>query len=337
MKALVIGTGSIGRRHIANLLKLGVEVSAFSYRDTDLPPIPNGSVVRVSSWQEAIKEDFDFVVVANSTDNHMDVALRAARAGRNLFLEKPVGISLAGVEELTELIHNKGLIVEVGYMMRSHPNLVWMREQLAANVIGDILYVRASVGQWLPDWRPGTDYRTGYGAFRAKGGGVVFDLIHEIDLVCWLFGSVADVTAMLRHAPQLEIETESVAQIGLTMDTGILAQIHLDYVRPLYGRSLEIVGEKGVLSWDYTQGTVQIDRAAAPRETVHKLPEGFERNIMFLTHMKHLLKRIETPAIPSVASYQDGVDSLRVALAAHRAARERRHIRPLEIDTMWSV
>lgn len=336
MHVLVVGTGSIGKRHIANLLALGVRVSAFSYRaaagaGAALSAFQDPRVQHAPDLAQALAGDVGAVVVANRTDLHLDVALQAARQGKHLFLEKPLAASLAGVSELRRLVAQQGLVVEAGFMLRRHPNLLWMQQHLASGALGELFHARAAVGQWLPDWRPGTDHRQGYGAFRAQGGGVVFDLIHELDLVHWLLGPVADVSAMTRVVSSLEIETEAVAQIGLRMASGVLAQVHLDYVRPGYGRDMEIVARHGVLAWDYPAGTVTLERAGVAPETVHQVPPGFERNTMFREHMAHFLHRIEDPALPAVSPLADAEAVLRLALASHQSNAERRFVCPDDV------
>lgn len=333
---LVIGTGSVGRRHIANLRALGARVLAYSYRAagsgqlaSPTLPWPDGAEP-VADWVSALTR-VDAVVVANRTDQHLPVALAAARAGRALFIEKPLGVDMAGVEALVQSVASQRLVVEAGFMLRTHPNLRWMREALREGCIGEVFHARAAVGQWLPDWRPGTDHRQGYGAFRRTGGGVVFDLIHELDLVQWLLSPVVDVTALCRTVPALEIETEAVAQIGLRLADGAVAQVHLDYVRPGYGRHFEVVGRTGVLAWDYGQGRVTLERAGEPVQEVHRVPEGFQRNDLFRAHMDHFLKRVGGEGAAPISPLDEAVSVLRVALAAHRADRERRHIDPLTV------
>lgn len=330
MKVLVVGTGSIGKRHIGNLLELGANVLAFSYRPDAQTLDPR--VTRVPDLAAALVSDIDAVVVANRTDQHMAVALQAAQAGKHLFLEKPLAASMTGVDQLLACVQQKNLVVEAGFMLHTHPNLLWIREFLRQGRLGEIWHMRAAVGQWLPDWRPGTDHRQGYGAFKALGGGVTFDLIHELDLVQWLLGPVTDVTAMMRQAAVLEIETEAVAQIGLQLASGALAQVHLDYLRPGYGREMEIVGRQGVLRWDYVQGLVTLEEAGqAPRE-VHRVPDGFVRNHLFLTHMRHFLQRLQLPTLPAVSPLDEAAAVLRVALAAHRSAAQRQHVRPCDMQ-----
>lgn len=333
MKAFVVGTGSIGRRHIANLLHLGAEVSAFSYRGKSPgDPSLDSRVSLVERWSEGISRDCDAVVIANSTEQHMEVAVQAARMGRAMYIEKPLAVSLDGTTELSHQIADKRLVVETGFMLRAHPNLVWMKSAIDGGMLGELMHVRASVGQWLPDWRPGTDHRLAYSAMRDKGGGVIFDLIHELDLVLWLGGRVAEASAMTRHVPMLGIETEAIAQIGLRLDSGVLAQVHLDYVRPGYQRTMEVVGHKGVLSWNYSEGTVTFGSPDGTAKVAHRLAPEFERNTIFLTYMEHFLRRVETPGLGALSSFEDGVEALRIALACHRSASERRNVRPDELE-----
>jgi predicted dehydrogenase len=329
MKLLVVGTGSIGKRHIKNLLDLGADVLSFSYLSNAQELDPR--VTRVSQLDVFLESDIDAVVIANRTDQHIDVALQAARAGKHMFIEKPLAASMAGVNELVATVQQNGVVVEAGFMLHSHPNLLWIREQLAQGLLGEIWHMRAAVGQWLPDWRPGTDHRQGYGAFKALGGGVTFDLIHELDLVQWLLGPVVDVTAMMRQAAALEIETEAVAQIVLQLASGALAQVHLDYLRPGYGREMEIVGRHGVLRWDYVQGIVTLEEAGQVPRVVHRVPVGFVRNHLFLNHMRHFLQRLRSPTLPASSPLEEAAAVLRVALAAHLSAQHRKHVCPLDL------
>lgn len=332
LKVLVVGTGSIGRRHIANLLDLGVKVSFYSYRGADV--VGADSVTDLAS---ALKSDFDAVVVANKTDQHMDVAIRAAHEGKHIFIEKPVATCLVGCEELQNIVQQRSLVVEAGFMLRFHPNLLWIKQSLDEGVLGDVMYLSASVGQWLPDWRPESDYRTSYSAFRSSGGGVIFDLIHELDLVYWLAGGVAEVCAMTRYFESLAIETEAIAQIGLRLKSGVLAQVHLDYVRPAYNRRLEIVGTNGVLSWDYLKNKVSLTRGNGTEVLVHSAPLGFERNTMFQSHMAVFLERITNASVAAASPLNESIEVLKIALACHQSAEKNYSVVPSGIDSSYQV
>lgn len=335
MRILVIGTGSIGRRHITNLLTLGADVSAYSYRGLSrTDPLPGAAHI-LKDLDEALARAFDGVVVANRTDMHIDVAHMFARTGTALFIEKPLSNSLSGVTELQGIVRDKKTIVEAGFMLRLHPNLLWIRDYLASANLGKIHYVRAAVGQYLPGWRPGTDHRTCYSAKRESGGGVIFDLVHDLDLVRWMVGEVDEVVAMTAHEESLEVETEALAQIGLRCVDGVLAQIHLDYLRPTYARTMEIVGSQGTLSWDYLAGRVELERPGEGTAIVHQVSETFERNDMFKAHMDLFLQRIKDRKTTASSSLDDGVAVLRLALACHASAEQRRFVRPAEVEAAY--
>jgi predicted dehydrogenase len=332
MKILVIGTGSIGRRHMANLQSLGHEVHAYSERLNAgaAHVLPEGVVV-VPSLDITDELGFDAAVIANRTDQHLSSANRALKFCNALYIEKPLSANLSGLENFERLILKRGSVVEMGFMMRYHPNLQWIKTHLQSGQFGEVMHVRASVGQWLPDWRPGTDHRLGFGAFYRHGGGVTMELIHEIDLVNWLLGEAVDVCAMQRPLAQLEIETEAIAEISMRLASGILAQVHLDYVRPGYGRTLEILCSKGVLTWDYSTSRVVVSAINGQQTVVHEATD-FERNMMFINAMAYFLRRVGQPSLATAASLKEGIQSLRVALASHLSSRERRFIRPSDVS-----
>ena len=338
-RVLVVGTGSIGKRHIRNLLGLGAEVAAFRYRSgaaASADPLPPG-VSLVERLDQALVGPWDAVVIANSTDQHIPIALSAANNGKHLFIEKPLSNSLRGVNELLWLSAERHLIVEAGFMLRFHPNLCWMRDYLRSGELGTLYYARAQVGQYLPDWRPGTDYRQSYSAHRGQGGGVILDLIHELDFIAWLLGDVVDVAAMTNYIPHLQIETEALAQISLRLSSGLLGQVHLDYLRPSYTRTLEIAGDQGVMVWDYPTGTITLTGRDGVARVVHRTPQEFERNDLFLAHMRHFLDRMGDREVEPGSPIRDAVAALRVALACHKSAGERRFVRPEEIDEHFTI
>jgi predicted dehydrogenase len=337
MKVLVIGTGSIGKRHMANLHSLGHEVYAYSERlQMGLAhTLPDG-VSPVSSVEGLKGKGFDAAVIANRTDQHLASAAQALQFCNALYIEKPLSASLAGVDEFKTMCQERNTVVEIGFMMRFHPNLQWIKAYLQSGQLGEVMHLRSSIGQWLPDWRPGTDHRQGFGAFYRYGGGVTMELIHEIDLVNWLMGQAVDVCAMQRPLAQLDIETEAIAEISMRLDNGLLAQVHLDYVRPGYGRSLEIVGTQGVLTWDYNSATVTLNRADGQSTCIHQT-QGFERNMMFMQIMQHFLRRIGQHDLLPAASLTEGIQALRVALASHQSARERRFVRPQDVSSQFSL
>jgi predicted dehydrogenase len=330
-RVLVIGAGSSGRRHIENLLSLGVKVSAFRYRSELNDELTARYGIKVfKSLDEALDSGQDAIVIANRTDQHMPVATTAAQRGIHLYIEKPLSNSLTGINELYRTIQDKALVVEVGCMMRFNPSLKLIKHFLEERVIGQVYFARACVGQYLPDWRPDQDYRQSYSAKLEHGGGVLFDLIHELDYLYWWFGHACDVSAFLDHVSDLEIETEDVVQILLRFESGIVVQVQMDYLSPFYRRACEIIGSKGMITWDYNSGEVTFRLRGESSPKIIKSDEN-DRNAMFVEHMNYFLNRIQSGGMPAV-SIVDAIEILKIALAAHKSSINRRAIRPSEIS-----
>lgn len=331
LKVLVVGTGSVGRRHIENLLSFGVEVSAFRYRSEVKGELSKQYGINIfDSIKDAINSSQDAVVIANRTDQHIPVALTAAKKGLHLFIEKPLSHNLKGIGKLKSIAKSKNLVVEVGCMMRFNPNLRLIRQLLVDGAAGIPYFARVCLGQYLPDWRPEQDYRQSYSAKVKYGGGVLFDLIHELDYLYWWFGPVSDVSAFLDHISDLEIETEDIAQILLRFKNGFVAQVQLDYLSPFYRRTCEIVGSKGIIIWDYNAGEVILKIRGKSEPEIFTQPATFNRNAMFLDHMKHFLNIIQNGGEPAIG-IDDGIKVLRTALAARKSSNGRRAVRPSEI------
>jgi predicted dehydrogenase len=242
-----------------------------------------------------------------------------------VLVEKPLSDSLDGVPELLERASQRVLMV--GYNLRFHPGLQRLRELLHAGAIGPPISLRAECGEYLADWHPWEDYRTSYSGRKALGGGPVLTFSHELDTVYWLLGSPSSVTAVTSHASALEIDTEDLAEIVLLYTSGLVASVHVDYVRRPPRRQLEIVGEQGVLRWEYESNRVL---RYSPTTRVWVVEEGdprFNRNDMFVAEVCEFAARARGGAHDGIgADGHAGAAVLKIALAALRSAAEGRRI-----------
>src|SRR5262249_30026105 len=152
--------------------------------------------------------------------------------------------------ELKSLVREKKLTSLVGCNMRFHPGPARVKQLLEEEALGKILFARIHAGSYLPEWRPGSDYRSNYAAKAATGGGCLLDCIHEIDLARWYLGEVESVYCCAGHLSSLEMETEDVASLICQHTNGAVSEIHLDYVQRTYERGCQIVGEQGSIFWD---------------------------------------------------------------------------------------
>ncbi len=315
---LIAGLGSIGQRHLRNLLRLGVEDIALlrtSPQTLDFAP----HLPVYTDLDQALATAPDLVMVTNPTANHLEIALPAARAGCHLFIEKPLSHIWDGVSELLEIVEERNLITLVGFDLRFDPGMELIKSLLDENRIGHLVSIQAQVGQFLPDWHPWEDYRQSVSAKRATGGGVILDLIHELDYVSWLMGSVAAITCMAGQVSSLEIETEDVACILIEFEGGAIGTIHLDYIQRAASRTCRVIGEGGTILWDYfTRSVSWFENAVGDWQSFEYA--DFERNDRFLLEMEHLLRCLSGDERPSV-DVVSGSKTLELALGAKGAAR----------------
>jgi predicted dehydrogenase len=323
---LLIGCGSIGKRHLRNLQQLGVKNwIAYDPREDRREEVRQRFATGVAaSLDEAFARGAKVALVCSPTKYHLEHALAAARAGCHLFIEKPVAESSAGLDQLLEEITARNLLTLVGCNFRFHPGLRQVKELLTQNCIGRVISARAQFGQYLPDWHPWEDYRKGYSARRDLGGGVVLDRIHELDYIRWLMGEVRQVTALVGTLSRLEIDTEDCAEVLLRFTSGAFGSVHLDYVRRTYDCSLEITGDEGTILWNFQECEV---RWFTARENCWQ-SRGWNRydpNSMYVEQMNHFLRMLAGQE-KSVQSAQEGARVLALALAAKQSALEQKWI-----------
>lgn len=319
MKVLIIGLGSIGQRHLRNLKVLGVQdFLAWRIRNRPLPEPLEGCLKVYSSLSQALESKPHVVFICNPPSFHVPIAIQAAKAGCHLFIEKPLSNSWDGVDELLSLVREKKLITMVGFNLRFHPGMQLVKSLLEEKKIGRVVNVRAQVGQYLPDWHPSEDYRGTYSASRDLGGGVILDLIHELDYTRWLVDEVSEVLCFAGRLSSLEIETEDMAEILLRFKNGVIGNVHMDYVQRSPSRTCQITGEEGTIVWDYYANEVRLFQSHQPKWQVFR-QEGFERNDMYLAEIAHFLACLEGREKP-VVDAEDGAKVLRLALSARESA-----------------
>jgi predicted dehydrogenase len=224
------------------------------------------------------------------------------------------------VDEFQSSVKRGGGQVLVGFQFRYHPGLIKIAQLLSEDAIGCPLSVRAHWGEYLPNWHPWEDYRQSYSARKDLGGGVILTLCHPLDYLRWLLGEVTGLWAFTGQASDLELQVEDNAEIGLRFANGALGTVHLDYNQSPPSHRLEIIGTQGTIRWDNADGVVHIYRRSASEWELLPLPDGFERNQLFLNQMAHFLAVIRGEQQP-LCTLEDGIWALKLALAAHDAAQ----------------
>jgi predicted dehydrogenase len=332
MRFLIAGSGSIGRRHLRNLVALGeTDIILYRTHQSSLPDEELSGFQVETDLQFALARRPQAIIISNPTSLHLDVAIPAARAGCHVLLEKPISDSMQGIEELVSAVQSGGGQVLVGFQFRFHPGLQTIASLLRQDAIGRVLSAHAHWGEYLPAWHPWEDYRQGYSARRELGGGVILTLSHPLDYLRWLLGEVQALWALAGSISDLTLDVEDTAEIGLQFTDGSLGSVHLDYNQRPPAHTLEIIGAKGTIRWDNADGAVHLYKATASAEKRAPEPDtawqnfpapfGFERNHLFLAEMQHFLQVARGEAAP-VCTLKDGIQALRLALAAQDSSRE---------------
>ena len=316
MKFLIAGYGSVGRRHMRNLLALG-EKDILFYRTchSTLPEDELNGFVVETNLSKALAHRPDAVIIANPTAAHLDVAIPAAEQGSHILIEKPISHNLDRMDDLKNAAAKNGSQILVGFQFRFHPGLIKIRDVLIRNEIGRPIFARAHWGEYLPDWHPWEDYRKSYSARADLGGGVALTLSHPLDYLRWLMGDAEVLWSAGQKASDLEIEVEDLAEFALKFANGAFGSVHLDYFQQPTAHTLEILCAGGSISWDNADGAARVYSSANHEWSVFPPPDGFDRNVMFLDELRHFIQVIQGQAVP-VCKLEDGIKAIQLALTA---------------------
>ena len=305
----IIGYGSIGQRHVRNLIALG-------YKDIVLlRKIGSGNNYDLKEFTE-IQEFFgsepDAVIITNPTNLHAEFLTQILSLDINVLVEKPLVATIEEWQSLQDQLLNYNGIGMTAYNMRFHPSVSETQKIITENKLGKIYSARFFVGQYLPDWRHGTDYTKSYSASSEMGGGVLFDLIHEIDLAYFLIGEpLGRVAYQVDRLSDLRIDSEDLAELLYRTEDKSFVSIHLDYLTRNYQRYIEIVGERGNLRADLFSNKVTVMYESG--EPKKKYFPKFSRNDMYINMLVSFINCLDEKNTPPV-SLQKGLISNRIAI-----------------------
>lgn len=246
MKALVVGYGSIGARHARVLSDLGHATSVVSRRSIDFPRA-------YSDLRQAVEMDGpDYVVIANPTSEHRRVLAQLAELAFNgvVLVEKPL------FESSAELPPHRFRGAYVGYNLRFHPVIEKLKSSLADE---KIISVQTYVGQYLPNWRPNTDYSKSYSASAEQGGGVLRDLSHELDYLTWILGGWTRVAALGGRFSALNISSDDCFALLLATPKCPVVSLQVNYLDRLTRRQIIVNTDNHTFEADLVRGTFTCD------------------------------------------------------------------------------
>lgn len=319
MLALIIGYGSIGQRHMRNLRMLMPEAKIIVLRRDKAKPV-DGAIV-VSSLQDALDMRPDISVLATPSGLHIDVLLDLIEAEIPTYVEKPVVIEIEHVGKVRQALKAHPSISHVtGFNLRLLSSMQIARTLIKNGAVGNIARANFSAGQWLPDWRKASDFRQSYSARKSDGGGVIFDLSHELDAARFFLGEIQLEHCLAMQLPSLGIDAESAAtMIGRTADRSLVT-VNVDYVarRPI--RRYELVGDEGTLIWDLPARRLELHRPNEI-ELMTDQAEDFDVGKTYIEAMRSFIAGISGTEDRPLQSLDDGLRSTELAIAANGLER----------------
>ena len=328
-RVLIVGLGSIGGRHLrlARTLLRDADIRVLRRQMPELlPEFSDGCLVGL---EQAIAFAPQIAVIASPAPFHVEVAKALAESGAHLLVEKPLADAAAAVPPLLARCRKHERVLLTGYNLRFLPSLQRFRRLLHDSLVGRVISVRCEIGQYLPLWRPDTDYRVGVSARRALGGGALLELSHELDYLRWIFGEVDWVQASLGRQSALEIDVEDTAHLVIGFmpaDDGrrLVGNISMDLVRHDVTRVCVAIGESGSLRWNGIAGTVEHLAAGADGWLeIFRHPQ--QQDDSYLAEWEHFLACVEGRELPLVSGV-DGLEVLRIVEAARLASDEERRV-----------
>lgn len=343
MKILMIGLGSIGQRHLRNIKRVyGDEFEIIAFRTrrsqqtfSDSMQIREGinleSEYGLKVYDDlslALQEKPDIAYITNITSKHMNTAIACAKAGCNLFIEKPLSNSLEGIKDLKRIITEKELIVFMGFQNRYHVCIEEAKRLLKAGTIGVIQSVDCEFSERLTTMHTYEDYRQTYMANAAMGGGPILNLqIHDLDLLHYLFGNPCNAFSILSKNSQLEVDVEDVTSTIYTFknDNGNIFPVysHTDFLQYPPVHTFKIVGENGRIEIDMNKASLKaIVNGEIVKDIIYS---DFQRNDMFIKELKDFIDCVQKKSVPEI-NLEQGIVSLKMALAAKWSSYEKKVI-----------
>ena len=299
MKVLVIGLGSIGRRHGRNFAELGHDVAGFDLKRESREWFERdiGSTITFDSIDGAIADGADIAVIASPNCFHLEQSLLCAQAGMHLLVEKPMSTTADGLDELAAVVRSKQLICMLGSNWKFHPGLMRLKQIIDSGELGQIVAVQSIGGQYLPDWHPWEDYRQMYSSRSDLSGGVLLDC-HDIDYLTWLMGPIKSVNCRMINTNTLEISTSDLAAISMEFESGALGSAQIDYLQRPNARRVHISGSQGTAIWDFSEQHVRSFNAESDKWSEYKLATTYDLNQMYVDELNDFISCIEEGRMP---------------------------------------
>jgi predicted dehydrogenase len=304
MNILLIGLGSIAKKHIAALRAINIDFKIYALR-SNLNEEIEEDIENIYNLDEA-NVVFDFAIISNPTHLHFEYIEKLAQKGIDLFIEKPAIHNLENADKLLRIIRNGKIKTYVACNMRFHPCIAFLKNKVDTENLR-INEVNVYCGSYLPDWRPAKDFRTIYSANASMGGGVHLDLFHELDYTTWILGFPVKSQSILRSCSSLNINAIDYANYQLEYDY-FTVNIVLNYYRKYAKRTIEIIFENEIWMIDLIKNVITGENGLI----IYENPEYIFTNTYF-DQMSYFINYLQSNT-KSMNSIDESIEVLKICL-----------------------
>ena len=302
LRILIVGLGSIAKKHINALRSLSSEFEIYALRSsTDASQYED--VINVFDLNYGL---FDFAIISNPTYLHFDYIKLLSEKSIPLFIEKPPVHSLENFDEILNLVSKRKITTYVACNLRFHPCLNFLKDRIDDQNL-KINEINIYCGSYLPEWRPGVNFRKIYSSDSKMGGGVHLDLFHEIDYVTWIFGQPILYNSIKRSVSSLSIESIDYANYTLQYDK-FTASIILNYYRKKTKREIEILFDQITWKVDLINNIIKSDDGKVIFQV-----ENFDISQTYKLQLEYFIDCLNNNKKP-MNSLKDSVPALKICL-----------------------
>ena len=315
---LIIGFGSIGRRHLKIIKKIRPAIKVnILLRPISLKKIKDQKLVNktFTNIKDALDEGADAAIVASPANLHIEHSIEVLKAKIPVLIEKPISDNLKNCSELKQIMKSNNCLVTVGYVLRHSKILNKFKEIINESHIGKSLYTEIKCGSYLPEWRKDIDYRESVSANTSLGGGVFLELSHEINYANWLFGPFKNIKSISINSEHLDINVEDIAKIIAINNNNLLVSIHLDFCSASNERYCKLYGTLGFINLDFNNHLITIKKNDSKETLKIEVDENY--NDMYVNQINDFLNCIENHSNP-IVTIDDALDTLKLISESNR-------------------
>lgn len=322
LKFLIVGLGSIGKRHIRNLIKLKVSPSNIFGFDIREDRINESKKLGINNFLKKIEDikygDFHGAFICSPTSLHISQAIILAKKKINLFIEKPLDKNLKNIKKLISIQKREKIKILIMYPFRFSSHAIKFKELSKNSELGKALFFRGEFSEYLPDWHPWEDYRSFYMAKKSLGGGSILDQSHILDMAHFIFGDFKEILGCFNaKVSPLNVRADDMAEIIIKTRSGLTGSIHQDMFGRKHKKYMEIYFENGNLFWDVYKLSVTMFNARTKKSKTFSF--GTDHNKMYINQTKHIIEILKKKKTPKI-QLKDGIHTLKTILAAEKSS-----------------